>query len=313
LSDHNKVTPSWLASPLRHGYRSMMKRLCSMFAMPVRTRLFRSAGLALMLACAASPVLASQASDWSVVNGAAIRLLPGDAKPGGDGLAGLEIRLDEGWKTYWRSPGDAGIPPTFDWSKSQNLGSITVLWPAPQRIDDEGGSSAVYKNDTILPLKLTAADPSKPIELRLALDYAICHDICVPAKGEASLTLVPSPTDEGEGADDIAAAARRVPVPLAFGAQAPLAIEQVHVDTSAKPAVLTIDTKSPVPATLFIEGPANWFLPMPAPAADADKANPQRFTLRLEGLPKNATLSGTSLRLTLSTGDRGIESLYRLP
>ena len=90
--------------------------------MPVRMRLFRSAGLALMLACAASPVLASQASDWSVTNGAAIRLLPGDAKPGGDGLAGLEIRLDEGWKTYWRSPGDAGIPPTFDWSKSEKIG-----------------------------------------------------------------------------------------------------------------------------------------------------------------------------------------------
>jgi len=278
-----------------------------------------SAGLFLALAFGtADAARASAASPWSTASGGAIRLLPGDARPAdaqgsAPGLAGLEIKLDDGWKTYWRNPGDSGVPPVFDWSKSQNLGSVTVLWPAPMRLDDEGGASAVYRGDIVLPLRVTAADPSRPVVLDLALSYGICHDICVPAKGEASLTFDPSSSQPGAGADAIAAAARRVPVETPIGASSAMAIRRVRLDATAKPAVLTIDVAAPKPSALFVEGPSNWYLPMPAPAPAADKANPQSFVLPLDGLPAKAVLSGTELRFTLSTGEGGIESLYRLP
>jgi DsbC/DsbD-like thiol-disulfide interchange protein len=268
------------------------------------------ATLVLALAGAAAPVLANEASPWSQVEGAAIRLLPGDAAP--NGVAGLEIKLDDGWKTYWRNPGDSGIPPTFDWSKSENLGGVVVLWPAPSRLDEEGGSSAIYSGDVVLPLKVTAADPTKPIKLSLALDYAICQKICVPAKGSADLTLAPG-MPGGEGADAIAAALKRVPEIREIGAASAPSIRQIRLDTATKPATLTIEVNASAAASLFVEGPSKWYLPMPSPAAVADKANPQTFVLPLDGLPKDATLSGTELRFTLSTGYGGVESLYRLP
>ncbi|MDQ0391547.1 protein-disulfide reductase DsbD domain-containing protein [Labrys monachus] len=275
----------------------------------------RAAGLLLMLTGLSAPALASGASPWSAAPGAAIRLLAGTARPadaGDSGLAGLEIRLDQGWKTYWRNPGDSGVPPVFDWSKSQNLASVTVLWPAPTRLDDEGGASAVYKGDVVLPLRVAATDASKPVVLHLTLAYGICHDICVPAKGEASLTFDPA-SPQTDGAAAVAEAARQVPVPTAIGASSSPSIRQVRLDSAAKPPVLTIDVATPRPSSLFVEGPADWYLPMPAPAPGADKANPQSFVLPLEGLPSKAVLPGTPLRFTLSTGEGGIESLYRLP
>jgi DsbC/DsbD-like thiol-disulfide interchange protein len=284
----------------------------------VATKLAGSAGLILVLACAADPALASGASSWSTISGAAIRLLAGNARPGEAkaderGLAGLEVRLDEGWKTYWRNPGDSGVPPVFDWSKSQNLGSVSILWPAPTRLDDEGGASAVYKGDFVLPLRVAAADPSKPVVLDLALAYGICRDICVPATGEARLTFDPASPGTDAGAEAIAQAARQVPLETAIGAPSATAIRQVHLDTTVNPPVLTIDVAAPRPSSLFVEGPPNWYLPMPSPAPGADKADPQSFVLPLQGLPPKAVLSGTVLRFTLSTGEGGIESLYRFP
>jgi DsbC/DsbD-like thiol-disulfide interchange protein len=187
-----------------------------------------------------------------------------------------------------------------------------VLWPSPTRFDEEGGSSAVYKGDVILPLQVTAADATKPLQLSLALDYAICREVCVPAKGDAELTLAPG-MQNGENGDSIAAAVKRVPHLQEIGAASPFAVSKVQLDATTKPATLTIEVNAPAAAALFVEGPTNWYLPMPAPAPDADKANPQKFVLSLDGLPKNATLSGNVLRFTLSTGESGVESLYRLP
>lgn len=269
------------------------------------------ATLACFLASCALPAQAGPSQPNQSDPQAVIRLLPGQARP--DGLAGLEIRLAPGWKTYWRNPGDAGIPPTFDWSGSENLREVTVLWPAPSRYDQEGTSSAVYHDQVVLPLKVSAVDPSKPVKLALGLDYAACKTICVPARGSADVTLAPGGTAEGEGSAEIAQALKKVPVAREIGAAAPLAVRKVDLDTSTKPARLTIEVSAPSASALFVEGPMKWYLPMPEAAADADKANPQRFVLPLEGLPKGTTLAGNELRFTLSTGEAGVESLYRLP
>lgn len=271
--------------------------------------------LAWFLACCALPAEAgssdpSQSDPSQSDPHAAIQLLPGQAHP--EGLAGLAIQLAPGWKTYWRNPGDAGIPPTFDWSRSENLREVTVLWPAPSRYDQEGASSAVYHDEVVLPLRISAIDPSKPVKLALGLDYAACKTICVPAKGSADVILSPG-TQKGEGSAEIEQALKKVPVSREIGATETLAIKQVRLDTATNPARLTIDVSAPSASALFVEGPMKWYLPMPEPADKADKANPQSFVLPLEGLPKGATLAGNELRFTLSTGEAGVESLYRLP
>jgi suppressor for copper-sensitivity B len=102
---------------------------------------------------------------------------------------GVEIKLKGMFKTYWRVPGDAGVPPVFDWSSSKNAGSIALRWPVPARFVDAGVTTIGYKDRVIFPAVVRAAEPGKPLTLTLALDYAVCDRICIPAKASATLAL----------------------------------------------------------------------------------------------------------------------------
>ncbi len=103
--------------------------------------------------------------------------------------------MPQGWKTYWRNPGDAGgLPPSFNWSRSQNLSSATVLYPAPKRLTDEAGDTIGYKDHVTFPVLVVAKDASKPIHLALDMNFGICKDICVPSEAKHDLELMPSDT-----------------------------------------------------------------------------------------------------------------------
>ncbi len=129
--------------------------------------------------------------------------------------AGVEIRLKEGWKTYWRYPGDSGVPPVLDFSKSQNVKAVTVRYPAPTRFPDGGGGNSIgYKGAVILPLHVVPQDASKPVTLNLKLDYAVCEKLCVPAEAKLELMLTGAET-ANEAA--LNAAEARVPKPAAVG------------------------------------------------------------------------------------------------
>src|SRR5262244_3196105 len=122
-----------------------------------------------------SPIArAADASAWDGDARSAVRLISGI--PDGATLrAGVEIRLAPGWKTYWRYPGDSGMPPRFDFAQSSNVKSATLSWPAPRRLADEGGQSIGYDGNVIFPLRIVANNPAEPVVLRLKLDYAVCE------------------------------------------------------------------------------------------------------------------------------------------
>src|SRR5207302_11010161 len=152
----------------------------------VRAALMLGANLVILVAM--RPALAADASPWDGSERAAMRLIAGGPARADDQAiyrAGMEIRLAPGWKTYWRYPGDSGIPPRFDFSKSRNVKSVTVRWPAPRRLADESGVSIGYKHDVVFPLEITPQDAAKPVMLALKIDYAVCEKICVPADGKA--------------------------------------------------------------------------------------------------------------------------------
>src|SRR5712691_1086201 len=109
---------------------------------------------ALSLIAAASASAAGDASPWDGDARSAVRLIAGSAVVGKVVRAGVEIRLKSGWHTYWRYPGDAGVPPKFDFGASQNLKQAVVLWPAPQRIVEAGGSTLGYSSDVIFPVRV---------------------------------------------------------------------------------------------------------------------------------------------------------------
>ena len=138
--------------------------------------------LCLCLTLALSPLTAAaQNADVSV--------LPGWRDAGGTHVAGLQIRLAPGWKTYWRRPGEAGIPPAFNWSGSDNVADVQVHWPVPKVFWQSGMRSVGYDKGVLLPLTVTPRVAGQPITLRLTLDMGVCQDICVPVNVTTAAVL----------------------------------------------------------------------------------------------------------------------------
>src|SRR5215510_5201120 len=145
---------------------------------------------ATLLAVSLSPgARAEDASPWQRDGHSAVRLLAG-SRSGAVLIGGIAFQLQPGWKTYWRNPGDSGVPPRIDFSKSENVESVTILWPAPKKFPDgAGGTSLGYQKQVLLPLRIVAKHADKPVTLRAAINYAVCEKLCVPVEANAELVF----------------------------------------------------------------------------------------------------------------------------
>jgi DsbC/DsbD-like thiol-disulfide interchange protein len=271
------------------------------------------AAVCLLFAMSSGPLRAQDASRWDTDAHATVRLIAGSTQEkGGASLrrAGIEIRLERGWKTYWRYPGDSGVPPKFDFAGSDNVKAATVLWPAPQRFTDDGGQSIGYTGAVILPVHVTPQDARKPVVLRLKLDYAICEKLCIPAQAKAELALAGK---AGAHEAALAAAEARVPRPTMLGEGSGLVIRSVRRAPGVKPQVVVeIAAPGHADVDLFAEGPtAEWALPLPAPLAGRSDAT-RRFAFELVGFPPGAKAEGALLTLTAVAGTEAIEVSIRL-
>ncbi len=251
---------------------------------------------------------AADASSWDGDARSAVRLVAGGvAGSSADVLrAGVEIRLAAGWKTYWRYPGDSGVPPAFDFSKSENVKSVAVQWPAPHRFTDDGGTSIGYKVGVTLPLHVVPENPKRPVTLRLALDYAVCEKLCIPAKGAARVDLARQATPY-DGM--IAAAEAQVPRPSRLGEASPFGIAAVRREAGGSHPRVVVDVMAPAaaPLDLIVEGPTeDWALPLPEPISGAPP-DLRRFAFELDGMPPGADPIGAHLRFTLVSGEKAIE------
>lgn len=160
----------------------------------------------------AAPVTAP-ASPWVQEKELQMRLIAATAGVGKDAelLLALQVRLEPGWKFYWRTPGDAGIPPRFDWSESKNLDGVDVRWPRPERALEGTLETFVYKDEVILPVAAVPVRPGRPVEARLRLSYGVCKDICIPYEHEMALPIGAGPATPTMFADLIRRATAAVP------------------------------------------------------------------------------------------------------
>ena len=274
---------------------------------PLRTALGLAA--ALSVACTAIEVRAEDSSPWQRDTHSAVRLLAG-SRSGAVLLGGIAIQLQPGWKTYWRTPGDSGVPPRFDFSKSDNVEAVTVLWPAPMKFDDgAGGVSLGYKQQVVLPLRIVAKNADKPVTLRADINYAVCDKLCIPvdAKAELAFASVAS-TEDGNLSDALNA----VPKPANVGDPNPLTIRDVKREGKAN---VLVDVTAPggKDVSLFVEGPTpDWALPVPK-LIEGGPSGVKRFAFELDGLPPGASADGAALKLTLVGGDRAYEFNVNLP
>ena len=267
----------------------------------------------IVAACAAglllaSPAYAEDASPWQTDTHSQIRLVAG-SRSGPVMLGGIAIQLQPGWHTYWRNPGDSGVPPRFDFAKSDNLDSVTILWPAPVKFDDgAGGESLGYEKQVLLPMRVVAKDAGKPVVVRAAISYAVCEKICIPVEANAELAFTSVASTE-DGA--LTAALDTVPKPVGLGEGTPFTVRDVKRD--GKNVLVDITAPEGKAPNLYVEGPTpEWALPIPK----LDKHSPagvKRFSFELDGLPSGATADGAALKLTLVGADKAYEYNVTLP
>jgi DsbC/DsbD-like thiol-disulfide interchange protein len=246
---------------------------------------------------------AQDASPWQRDGHSAVRLLAG-SRSGAVLLGGIAFQLQPGWKTYWRTPGDSGVPPRFDFSKSENIEAVTVLWPAPTKFDDgAGGHSMGYHDQIVLPLRIVAKNADKPVTLRADINYAVCEKLCIPVEANAEIPIASAASTEDSA---LFAALDTVPKPANVGDPNPLTIRDVKREgkSTVLVDVVTPDTRA---LSLFVEGPTpDWALPVPK-LLEHSPPGVKRFAFELDGLPPGASPEGAALKLTLVGGEHSYE------
>ena len=259
-------------------------------------------GIAMSLAVSAR---ADDASPWVEDLASSMRLIAGAKQKGTDYLrAGIEIKLKPGWHTYWRYPGDSGVPPLFSFSGSDNVATMKVLYAAPHAFTDDAGTTIGYKGAVIFPLRIFPRAMDKPVTLHLKIEYAVCEKLCVPVEANAVLTL------PGEvGVNDAALMAAEAAVPKPVNAADAGLTAKIASDNKKKPLVFVdLAASTGQPVELFVEGPTpEWALPVPKTAQGAP-AGHQYFGFELDGLPPGINPKGPyELTFTIVTGSHATE------
>lgn len=295
---HIPITGSFLAPQQARGYkRSMSKATVLRPTPPASVKAIIPLIFAVLLGCLGlgwGTVASAQTSPWAQGDKSRARLLAAGGPTEGRFLAGVEIRLAPHNLTYWKLPGDAGVPPVFSFEGSKNLKSVQPLYPAPRRFPEAGGEAFGYMDEVLFPLWITPTDPTKPVSVALKLDYATCDKICIPARAELSLDLAPG-AGRSEDSALLQAWMGRIPRPPGDPA-AP----RPSLSPGEKPGAWRVRFTGQAPSDLFAEGPDDWFFDT--------KPNGDGFDLILVQKPANAPAGTVELVLTMVSGDRAFEA-----
>jgi suppressor for copper-sensitivity B len=249
------------------------------------------------------------ATDWVGDSRAAVRLITAADNITGESTleAGLEFRFAKGWHGYWRTPGDAGIPPTVDWTASENISRGAISWPVPHRLVIDGLQNSVYENDVVLPVKLFLKHSHADARINASITYAACSEVCVPLQADLTLALPTGAGDTSAQSGLINSAQKRVPgSPDAAGVDV---IGTRFSGPGSKPT-LVVDLKSRsgvfVRPDLLVEGVGDGIPPAPeVELQDAGRA--ARLTVGLAALPP----AGRPLTVTLIDENRAAE--FKVP
>ncbi|WP_067339754.1 protein-disulfide reductase DsbD domain-containing protein [Stappia indica] len=281
-------------------------------------------GLVLAAAALGAPLGGSAhagESPWVSVGAASVRLVstgPDAANAGGTSAsldAALEIRLEDGWHTYWRFPGEAGIPTVADFAASSGLASARLRFPVPERYSDPYATSIVYHDRIVLPIDLEPAPGEAAPVLRAHVSFGVCREICMPGEAQLELPL-------GGGGPDFAArqaiSAARAALPRPQGEAPPRisAIERKDLAPAQDKApeetlVITAELASSTdPVDLFAEGLEGSYNGVPV-LLERDGTT-ARFVLPARGLASSADGS-RPLALTLVEGATAVEHRSDVP
>ena len=229
--------------------------------------------------------------------------------------AGIKVSLADGWKMYWRNPGDAGFPLSIKWDNSKNVSDVTMLWPAPTRFLESWGLEVFgYKKEVVFPLRVTLKNKEKATTLELQADYSICSDICIPYKETLTKEIKPGLKPDKKQVKQIEAYQKYVPTKSdAKG----LSIDNVQwASEELKGGVLKVRVLSAhediSEADVFVEviDGKNFRFPKPQKKKHNLKAGYKTiFTFRYEKSDA-ATLADKKLMLTVVNDKKAVEKEF---
>jgi DsbC/DsbD-like thiol-disulfide interchange protein len=247
-----------------------------------------------LFACASFPLLTATARS-EVPQPYQVSLLSG-GQEGNLLQAGVFVEMEPEWKTYWRVPGDTGIPPQFDWAGSINSDTFEVGYPVPSRFNDAGGESIGYHDQVVFPISVRPKKAEEVVHLQLSLFFAVCKEICIPAKAKADLLLNSSITNPL-----LTDWQQRVPRIVAMG-EAP-SVTAVRIAKPQDKPMLVLNLTKPA-QDIFVESETSAYFGKP----QFDSVSGEAW-LPIGNLSDPEKLRGVPLRVTLSFGNSGIEQM----
>lgn len=264
-----------------------------------------TAGGALIAFLALSSPAVAASSEWVETEGGRIRVSA--LEPAADGTikAALDIELLPGWKTYWRDPGEAGVPPTFRVDRSQNVQSAEIHFPAPKRIEDAYSVWAGYDYPVVLPITLKQETAGAKSVLEADVFLGICESVCIPFQTRFTLTLDPEQPANSFERRMVTRAFRSLP-------QAPADDFKVR-ETSDSGDTLTFAVALPDGAgdgEIFVTGPRGWRFETPSHTGVS--GNIATFEVPHSG-PDRAGLSGHTIHVVVKASDRAMQTDITLP
>ena len=269
---------------------------------PLHTcRAFSSTGALYAAVCVlgifsvSAPLQAQQAAVGSSDLQSTVRLVAIGGLRNGSYVAGVDLTMSLGSHTYWKMPGEAGVPPVFTFNGSENVRQADVKFPVPSRITEEGLDAFGYGAEVVFPVAVTPVDPSKPSTLHVDVTYAICNRICLPGHSDAKLTLLPD--GAGSSPELVEAALARVP-------QSKTDVGDLHVSrqASAPQPTWTLTWAGQMPVTdIFSDAPEGFFF-------STRKTGPSTWTLTAEESVTAGKSTKVPVLLVLADGTSSIET-----
>jgi suppressor for copper-sensitivity B len=277
----------------------------------IQTKWYRRLGAAAAACMLAGAAAAAEpgASDAVRTDQSAVRLISATAAVGTatELRAGLEFDLQPGWKTYWRSPGDAGFPVSVDWSGSTNVAAANLSWPAPHRFSLFGLDTFGYEEHVIFPIAVRPAKVGEPVILEAKVNYLVCHDICIPYDAQVRLELPSGPATPTDHAQSINRFVAQVP---GDGARHGLTLERVALGGTAAEPVLDVLVRSSImpfdTPDMIVETPQGFYVGAPTTSL-SDGGMRATFTLPITVNDGAPPLKDAAFTLTLVDGVRGLE------
>jgi suppressor for copper-sensitivity B len=271
-------------------------------------KVLATAFLSLAVTAGAAQAAFGASGGWVEEEQARLRLISAAQSVGGEAAQfGLEFDLAPGWKIYWRSPGDAGLPPRVDWSGSENLKKAEIAWPVPHRFSLFGLETFGYGGQVVLPIRAEVERPGEALNLRATVDYLICEEICIPYTADLALDL---PSGDGARAPQaflIESFRGQVP---GHGAERGLEIASVGLAGSLAAPVLEVSARSDrafEAPDLLVEAPPGFQFGVPQVTVAAD-GRAALLRAAVSRSQPGSVLEGKPLTVTVTDGTRGVET-----